>query len=85
MFDKLKEINKLRELRNQLKAEKTEIERNGVVVIANGSMEIEELRLNPELDIKRQAKTVKNAVNDALRKVQVSSAKKMKESGDFNF
>jgi len=48
-------------------------------------MEIEELRLNPELDIKRQAKTVKNAVNDALRKVQVSSAKKMKESGDFNF
>ncbi len=85
MFDKLKEINKLRELRNQLKAEKTEIERNGVVVIVNGGMEIEELRLNPELDIKRQTKSIKNAVNDALRKVQVSSAKKMKESGDFNF
>ncbi len=85
MFDKLKEINKLRELRKQLKAERTEIERNGVVVIVNGGMEIEELQLNPDLDLKRQTKAIKNAVNDALRKVQVSSAKKMKESGDFNF
>ena len=85
MFDKLKEINKLRELRKQLKEEKVEIERNGVVVVVNGGMEIEELTLNPELDLKRQTKNVKNAINDAFRKIQVYSAKKMKESGDFNF
>jgi len=85
MFDKLKEINKLRELRKQLKEEKVEIERNGVVVIVNGGMEIEELRLNPDLDLRRQTKSVKNAINDALRKIQISSAKKMKDSGDFEF
>jgi len=77
MFDKLKELNKLRELKKQLKEEKSEIERDGVKVVINGNMEIEELQLNPDLDIKRQTKAVRNAVNDGLRKVQVSTAKKM--------
>ncbi|MFH1175318.1 MAG: YbaB/EbfC family nucleoid-associated protein [bacterium] len=78
MFDKLKEINKLRELKNQLKEEKTEAEKDGVKVIVNGNMEIEEVDLNPDLDLKRQSKAVKNAVNDAMRKAQISAAKKMK-------
>lgn len=79
MFDKLKQMNKLRELQRQLKEEKAEVEKDGVKVIANGKMEIEEIVLNPELDNKRQEKAVRNAVNDALRKVQISAAKKMKD------
>lgn len=79
MFDKIKQMNQLRELQKQLKEEKAEVEKDGVKVIANGKMEIEEIFLNSELDNKRQEKAVKNAVNDALRKVQISAAKKMKD------
>lgn len=79
MFDKLKQINQLRELKNQLKEEKAEVERDGVKIVVNGNMEIEELQLNPDLDIKHQEKAVKNAINDAMRKVQVAAAKKMKD------
>lgn len=78
MFDKLKQFNQLRELRNQLKQEKSEIERDGVRIVVNGNMEIEEIVLNSDLDIKRQEKAIKNAVNDAMRKSQIAAAKKMK-------
>lgn len=79
MFDKLKQMNKLRELQRQLKEEKAEVEKDGVKVIVNGKMEVEEIFLNPELDNKRQEKAVRNAINDAFRKVQISAAKKMKD------
>lgn len=79
MFDKIKQMNQLRELQKKLKEEKAEVEKDGVKVIANGKMEIEEVFLNPELDNKRQEKAVRNAVNDALRKVQIAAAKKMKD------
>jgi len=84
MFDKIKQMNQLRELQKKLKEEKAEVEKDGVKVVVNGKMEIEEISLNPELDNKRQEKAVKNAVNDALRKVQIIAAKKMKDMPDFS-
>lgn len=87
MFDKIKQMNKLRELQKQLKEEKAEAEKDGVKVVANGKMEIEEIFFNPALDNKRQEKAVRNAINDALRKVQISAAKKMKDvdMSEFKF
>ncbi len=74
MFDKLKQLNAVREIQNKMKLQKTEGEENGVKVVMNGQLEIESISLNPELDIKTQEKSVLGAVKQAQKKVQNSLA-----------
>jgi len=77
MFDKLKELSELKKIQSELGQEKTEVEKNGVKIVINGKMEIEEVVLNPELNKEEHEKVVKNCINEATKKMQMFAAKKM--------
>ena len=75
MFDKLKQINEIRQLQNTIKQERVEVEKQGVRVTMRGDFEIEHLTLNPELDTKTQEKMVMQCINEAKQKIQGILAK----------
>ena len=77
MFDKLKQLNDLKKMKGVLEKERQTIEREGVKVTVNGKMEIEEVILNPELDVEKQASLVKDCFNEAMKAIQMEAAKKM--------
>jgi DNA-binding protein YbaB len=77
MFDKIKQLNELKKIQSEITKEKFEAEKEGVKVIINGDLSIEEIILNPELDLSRQALLVKECSNEAFKQAQISVAKKM--------
>ncbi len=77
MFDNLKQLAKLKEMKDMLEKEKKEVEEEGVRVVVNGKMEIEELKLNPELDPAKHEKIIKDCINRAFKEIQQEAAKKM--------
>ena len=76
MFDKFKEIRKLKALKDEVEREVFESEKNGVKVSVNGGLNVQDLSLNPDLDIKSQEKALKECLNDAFRQAQMAMAKK---------
>ncbi|MCK5044653.1 YbaB/EbfC family nucleoid-associated protein [Candidatus Parcubacteria bacterium] len=83
MFEKLKQIKKLKDLQSSLSQEKAEGEKNGIKVVINGKMEIEEIQLNPELSREEQQKFLKECLNETMKKVQMIAAQKMQQMGGF--
>jgi len=83
MFEKLQQIKKLQEIQNALKNEKIENEENGVKILINGKLEVEDIKLNPLLSISDQEKAVKDCFNDAMKKAQMVAANKMRTMGNF--
>lgn len=83
MFDKLKQLKELKDLQDSLSKEKIEVEKNGIRVVVNGKMEIEQIKLNPELTIEEQEKKLQECINDAMKKIQMAAAQKM--SGLMHF
>lgn len=81
MLGKLKQLKQLRDLHNSLGKEKMDVEKEGVRVTINGKMEIEGIRLNPDLDTGRQEKVLKDCINDAVKKMQMSMAQRMSQFG----
>lgn len=79
MFDQLKQLQQLRELKSALEKERKEIEQDGVKVLVNGKMEIESVELNPELSKERQEELVKTCFNEAIKEIQKSATQKMME------
>jgi DNA-binding protein YbaB len=77
MFDKLNQIKKLKELESALSQTEAIVEKDGVKVVINGKMEIKEVKLSSNIEIEKQGETVKNCLNEAMRKVQMEAAKKM--------
>ncbi len=80
MFESLKQLiqlGKLKQLRENLEKEKIKIEKQGVEVIVNGKMELEMVKLNPQLEIALQEKIVKDCINEAIREIQKSLLSKM--------
>lgn len=77
MFDKLKQLKQLKELKDSLEKERKEIEQEGVKVIVNGKMEIEEVKLNPELSLEKQEQLIKTCFNQAVKEIQKEAAQKM--------
>ena len=77
MFDKLKQLKQLKDLESSLSKEQATVEKNGVSVTVSGKMEIKEIKLNPQLDIKEQEETAKDCINEAMKKMQMEAAKKM--------
>lgn len=77
MFDKFKQMAQLKSLQDEIAKEKFEAEQEGVKVIVNGKLMVEDIVLNPELSTERQAQVVKDCLNDALKKAQTSAAQKM--------
>ena len=75
MFDKLKQINQLRSLQQAIKQQRVEAEVQGVRVTMRGDFEIENIMLNPDLDIKQQEKAIMKCMNEAKQKIQTMLAK----------
>ena len=77
MFDQLKQLQQLREMKTALEKERKEVEQEGVEVLVNGKMEIERIKLNPELSVERQEELVKACFNQAIKEIQKEVAQKM--------
>ncbi len=77
MFDKLKKIKELKKIQSELKSERAESEKEGVRVVVNGEMLIQEVQISPDLTKKRQEDILTYCINDAIRKVQMKIAEKM--------
>ena len=85
MFEKLKQLKQLKDLQNSLQKETIEVENNGVKVVVNGKMEIEEIKFNPNMQIEQQEKITKDCLNQAMKKVQVIAAQKMSKMTGMGF
>lgn len=77
MLDKLKQLKQLKSLHDAAKSERFEASKDGVKIVINGNMQVEELVLNPELDIEQQTRVVKECLNDAIRNAQMGMAQKL--------
>ena len=77
MFDKFKQLNDLRRMQEQVKKEIATAEKEGVKITLNGSMEILELKLNPELPTEKQEQLVKECFHEAMKKIQASLMKNL--------
>lgn len=75
MFDTIKKLNELRNLQNSIKKERVEVVQNGVKIVMDGTFEVLELTLNPELDIKTQERILKSCLSEAKDKMQKIIAK----------
>lgn len=81
IFDKFKQIAELKKLQDNLKKETITIEKDGISVVMNGNFEVENLKLNPALDIEKQQEVVKRCLNDAREGVQKKMTQIMMSSG----
>jgi len=77
MFDKLKQLNQLRQLKSELEKERKEVEKEGVKVTVNGRMQVEKIILNPALDPGKQGEIIKECINEAMKQIQQSAAQMM--------
>ena len=77
MFDKLKQLQQIKQLKNILEKERKEVEKEGIKVVVNGKMEIEEIRLNPQLNFEKQERIVKDCINEVMKQIQKEAAQKM--------
>ena len=78
MFDKIKKLQQLKEVKDSLAQEKVEIEKEGVKLIMNGNLEVEELRLNSDLSKENQEKVAKECFNEGVKKVQLKMVERFK-------
>lgn len=78
MFDIIKQFKQFKELKDTLSKEKVEVERNGIKVVLNGLMEIEEIYINAPLEKQKLEQDIKNCINEAIRKIQMNLTFKMK-------
>jgi len=83
MFNKIKQLNQIREIQKDLEKETIEVEKEGIKIILNGKMEIEEVFLNQELPKDKQEALIKDCHNEAIKKVQIILAKKMQSFPGF--
>ncbi len=77
MLDKLKQLAQLKSLQKEIANEKFEAEFDGVKVVVSGKLMVENIILNPDLSVDRQATVLKKCLNDAFYKAQSSAAQKM--------
>ena len=81
MLDQIKKIQELKKLQDSFKKEKMTVEKNGISAAINGNFEVEEIKLNPELNLEDQQETLKKCLNEAREEIQKKLAKMMMGSG----
>ncbi len=76
MFDKLKDLNKLRQVqtdvKNQLEQIFVEYEKEGILVVVRGDKRIEKIEIDGD-----ENKLIKDIINDAMKDVDKKVQKKM--------
>ena len=78
MLDKLKQLKQIRDLQKSLESELIEFEKEGVRVVFNGKMEMQEIVLNPDLSKEKQESLIKENINCAIKELQTKTFEKMK-------
>ena len=74
MFDKLKQIKELKSLQDELKKETYDIEKNGVRLVMNGGLELQEIHLTEDIPSSQQEQAILQAHNELIKKVQMAMA-----------
>jgi len=83
MLDKFKQLRNLKKLQDELSKEKVEVEKEGIKVVVNGEMKIEEIFLNGNLLKEKQEKILKDCINEAMDRMKFRMAQKMQEMPDL--
>lgn len=85
MFNKLKQIKDLRSqaktMQNMLAGESVTVDKNGITLTMNGNLEVTNVKVTETLSPEKLADTIKDLVNDAVKKTQKIMAQKMQEMG----
>ncbi|MEK7061909.1 MAG: YbaB/EbfC family nucleoid-associated protein [Patescibacteria group bacterium] len=81
MFENLKNLQKLKQMQDDFKKEKLTVEKRGVTVVMNGNFEVEDVKLNSELNLEDQQDALKEALNEARENIQKTLAKSLMSSG----
>jgi DNA-binding protein YbaB len=76
MLDKLKQLGQLKAMQDELKAAKFEHEQDGVKIVIDGSLTIQEVTLSKSLSPEEGGQIIKNCFNEAVKKAQYSMAKR---------
>ncbi|HNY97575.1 MAG TPA: YbaB/EbfC family nucleoid-associated protein [Candidatus Pacearchaeota archaeon] len=66
----IKQLKQLKDLQDNIKKQKVEVEKNGVKIVLNGAFELEDIALNPMLDKNAQEKAIKECFRDAGHQIQ---------------
>lgn len=79
MFDKIKELAKMKTLQKSIEKEEFTSEKEGVKVVINGSFVILNISLNSDLDKDKQENILKECLNDAFKKARLAVAQKFSQ------
>lgn len=85
LFDKIKDIQKLKELDKELAQQTFDGEREGTKVIINGRSEIVSIILNSELAKDRQEQVLKDLINEVSQKAKMAMAQKAAQITGLGF
>jgi DNA-binding protein YbaB len=85
MFDDIKKIQELKRLQDSFKQERETVQKHGISVTVNGTMEVEHITLNPALDQREAEATLAQCINEANKNLQKRLAKAMMGSGIGGF
>ena len=81
MFDKLKDLKKLKDLDSALAKEMIEKEKEGVKIVINGRGDVESIFLGAGLE--KQEKVLKELLNSASQEAKMKMARKAAEITGF--
>lgn len=81
MFDKLKDLKKLKDLDSALAKEMIEKEKEGVKIVVNGRGDVESVFLGAGLE--KQEKVLKELLNSASQEAKMKMARKAAEITGF--
>ena len=79
MFDKIKQLAKIKTLQKSIENEEFESEKEGVKVVINGSFMVKNITLSPALDNNKQENILKECLNDAFKKARLAVAQKFSQ------
>ncbi len=85
MFDKLKQLKRLKDFEDSLSRERLEKEIDGTKVVINGKTEIISISLNPELSKEKQEEVLRKCINDVSHDAKMIMAKKAQEITGIGF
>ena len=77
MFDQLKQIQELKRLQDSMKQEHETVQKKGITVTVNGTLEVERITLKPALEQAEQERALADCINEAQRTIQKRMAKTM--------
>lgn len=77
MFDQLKNIAKVKQMQEEMKKETVQTEKNGVYITINGNFEIIDIKLNPNLSIDDQQKSIIKCYESAKQEIQKKMVSKL--------